>query len=471
MKFLPSLQWRRRNMPAALRVARDLLVVRYEPKVLPAALPYLSPIDELCETPPPRIMWSAHYIILAMFITLLVVASVAKIDVVVVGGGTVTTQTPPILLQPMDRGIVRELKVSAGDVVRKGQVLAVLDPTFSHADLATVEGQARGVKAQIRRLEAELGGRPLAAFAGATPDDIIQASLYRDRMDQYSSRLRVFDEDIKRLTANLHTTEDDRLSFSKQLDYAKEQEAMRSSLYQSQNGSKLSYLDAQTTLVRTQRDYQDAVNRLIEQQHSLQSKQAERQNFIDEWRRQANESLAAATTEEDKLREATAKATLVNNLVVVTAPADGVVLDVAKRSVGSIVNPAEPLVTIVPNDVPLVADIQIASTDVGYIKQGDEVVVKVQAFPYQRHGWLKGRLLYISEESYSSGGGTESGGGGAVHRGRVQLDSTLLENMPDGARLIPGMTVSAEILVGRRSVLAFFVSPLTRGLHESLREP
>jgi HlyD family secretion protein len=108
------------------------------------------------------------------------------------------------------------------------------------------------------------------------------------------------------------------------------------------------------------------------------------------------------------------------------------------------------------------------------------VVVKVDAFPYQRHGFLPGRLLTVSEESFpvSGMGGTDgalpkstSQGSGAAHRGRIELIKTELEEMPPGARLIPGMTVMAEIKVGSRSVLSYFLNPVTRVFGESIREP
>ncbi len=102
----------------------------------------------------------------------------------------------------------------------------------------------------------------------------------------------------------------------------------------------------------------------------------------------------------------------------------------------------------------------------------------MEAFPYQRHGVLRGRLLSVSEESFSGAGGggpdvqqSSPGAGGAFHRGRVELLGTKLENMPDRARLFPGMTLTAEINAGSRSVLSYFLYPLTRGLRESIREP
>src|SRR5262249_52919949 len=150
---------------------------------------------------------------------------------------------------------------------------------------------------------------------------------------------------------------------------------------------------------------------------------------------------------EAKTSQAMSKAALVNNMVVLVAPEDGVVLEVAKRSVGSVMKSAEPIVTMVQSGAPLVADITINSSDVGYTHPGDDAIVKVDAFPYQRHGFLTGRLEYVSEESFSSSGATDSSSplpaptaqaSGAFHRGRVQLVETTLENLPPGGRLIPG---------------------------------
>lgn len=466
-----------RTLPAHMRRARYWLAVQYEPMVLPDAVPFLNPIDAICEEAPPRFMWSIHYILLGAFLIILMAASFTKIDMVVVGRGTLTTESPPIILQPIERGIIRALPVSPGDVVHKGQTLAVLDSTFARADLTALEVQQHSLQPQIRRLEAELAGRPFETSAKPDGDEALQLSIYSQRQELYASRMKMLDEDVQRLSASIHTLEDERQSLAKQLDYTKELEAMRGELLKSQFGSKLSYLDAQSIRERAAREYQDSINHLSETRHGLQSKQAELNNFSEDWRRQVLESLGNARAELSKVDEARSKASLVNDMVVITAPVDGVVLDVAKRSVGSILREAEPLITLIPSDSPLVADITIQSSDVGHIQAGNDVVVKVDAFPYQIHGLLQGRLLYVSEDSTAireAGGEQQSHlteSGGAIHRGRIQLIDAKLNNLPAGAHLISGMTVVAEVKVGSRSVLSFFTYPLTRGLKESLREP
>jgi hemolysin D len=470
-----------RNLVPALRrpppAGEALSYASSRTAVLHDAIAFQGPIDQISDERPPFLMRSTHYIVAALFISLLIIASLVKVEVVVLGTGRLATDVPSIVVQPLDRAIIREVRVKPGDTVTKGQVLAILDSTFTQADLVSLTAQQGAVTARIRRIEAELGGQPFDVGDDPSPDDKLQATLDQQRSAQYKSQLRVFDQDIQRLRASIRTTEDDRALLTKQLEIAQNVQDMRSTLMQKEVGSKLQFLDSQTNRLRTEQDFRNASNHLIELTIGAQSKEAERQVFIDDWHRQLLEGLVDARAQDHLTELGLAKAAHMNDLVILTAPDDGTVTEVAQRSVGSVLREAEPLVTIVPSNAPLIADITINSSDIGYTKPGDEVFIKIDAFPYQRHGMLKGRLLSVSEESFAanSTGGQDipapPGGGSAFHRARVELLSTTLKNLPEGVRIIPGMTLSAEINVGSRSVMAYFLYPITRGLRESLREP
>lgn len=451
--------------------------------VINEAIEFQDPIDQICEAPPPRFMRSILYVIVGAFLIMLLIAGLVKVEIVVVGSGRLITESPPIMLQPMEKSIVRELRVKPGDVVTKGQLLATLDPTFTQADLSSLTTKQRQLLAQLRRLEAELNQQSFEAGPSPSADELLQVNLYRQRKAQYESQIRALDEELQQKRANIRTTEDDRVAQAKQLDIAKQVEGMRAAMLEKQSGSRLNYLEAQSTRMAVERNYENAGNRLAELKHELQSKEAQRQSFIDQWRNQVMETLVATRTEASLVGEGMEKATLMNDMVVMNAPEDGVVLDVARRSVGSVINGAEPLVTMIKANADMIAEVMISSADIGYAKPGDDVVLKVEAFPWQRHGLLKGRLLSVSEESFPVGGSgvgasgsgmpapSRGGVGGAMHRALVHLVNTKLESLPEGARLIPGMTLSAEIKVGSRSVLSYFLNPLTKGLSESIREP
>jgi hemolysin D len=448
-------------------------------KVLPAAISFQTDLEEIIEELPPRHLRSTHYFAAALFVVILAIAAVAPVEMVVQGSGQITTDAPPILLQPIERAIVRELKVKAGDVVVKGQLLATLDPTFAEADMTSLRAQENTFKAQLRRIEAELSGTAFTPAVANDAHELLQEGLYRQRQAQFASRLRAFDAEISRAEAMIQTIEGNRDFFSQQLGIARDVETMRSTLWQSKLASRLQLLDAQSLRLRAERDHQDAMDRLTELRHTALTKRADRQAFIDDWRRQLMEELVVKRTESARVNEALTKAARLRDLVQLIAPEDGVVLEVAKRPAGSVLREAEPLITLIPSNATLIAEIMIGSSDVGYTKSANPVTVKVDAFPYQRHGMVQGRLASVSEASFSSQGSDGEQQGqvqrrpsfGAFHRARVELVNTHLDRMPEGARLIPGMTVSADIKVGSRSVLSYFLNPVTRGLDESMREP
>jgi len=456
------------------------LFTNMESTVLDDALPFQNEIDAIVEERPPHFMRWTQYLIMALFLMLLLIAWLIKVDVVISASGRISAEKPPIVLQPLERGIIRDMNVHSGDVVHKGQMLATLDPTFAEADLGALAVQQSSIEAQLRRAEAEMKGAPYNPGPLAGSNDRIQYDLYVQRQTQYKLKLQVFDEQIKQLESQIQSVQGDREMLSKQLTITRDVEQMREELMRSQTGSKLQFLDAQSTRIRLERETQDLESRQTSLRSDLQERKSERQAFIDDWQRQITESVASIRTEARRMDENMAKATRLNDLVVITSPEDGVVLDVAKRSVGSVLQAGEALVTIMPNNAKLVADIVIASRDVGYTFPGQDVVIKVDAFPYQRHGLLEGKLQWISEEAAQSSAqmgletstpNIQGGEAGVYHRGRVSLNSVKLLNAPPGAHLFPGMTMTAEIKIDRRSVLGFFLTPITKGLTESIREP
>ena len=442
--------------------------------VTPDAVAFLDPIDRICEEPPPRFLRTTHLLAVGLFLALLAVACLTRVDVVVVAGGRLATDAAPIVVQPMERAIIRSLLVRPGDAVRKGQVLATLDPTFAHADMAALLARQRALTAKGRRLQAEAAGVRFRA-PDFNADAALQDTLYRQRAAEYLSRLAVFDADIARLQATADATEASRAALGGQVEIARQVEAMRATLLQRRDGSKLQYLQAMDARLQAEREQQAAAAQLPELLHSVRARLAERQSFVDGWRRGISDDLVATRAEASTVGEALLKAARLDELVVVTAAADGVVLDVAQASAGSVLREAEPLLTLIPADAALIAELTIRSRDVGELTPGSPVELKVDAFPYQRHGVLAGRLLSVAEES-APGGGASQGGAAAAgvdsyHRARVALLGASLQHLPPGARLFPGMTLSAEIKVGTRRVIAYFVSPLARGLQESIREP
>jgi len=132
----------------------------------------------------------------------------------------------------------------------------------------------------------------------------------------------------------------------------------------------------------------------------------------------------------------------------------------------------------VPLDAPLEAEVQIGAGDVGLLHLGDPARLKLDAFPFQRHGTVPAALATISEDTFaheqgdgqSQSAGADKGGE-AFYRGRLDLGTVSLRNLGSHVRLLPGMALTAEIVIGRRSVISYLLYPVMKGFDEALREP
>lgn len=396
-------------------------------------------------------------------------ASFSHVDRIVTATGRVITLAPQITVQPIETAIVRNVSVQVGDVVKAGQVLASLDATFADADAATTRQSMVSYMAQLRRLESELSGAPGKPFSPNPDEDRLQTALFDQRAEQVATQIAVFDAEISQSATRMRTNDDDRKALEQQVAILRDLERMRQDLSQREVGTRINLLDAQRQRLAAEREALKLTATNVELAREIETARAKRAAYLGDWRAKAADEMMNVRREIEKLSEQMRKSERRNSLVELTAPQAAVVLDVAVRSVGSVVREAEPLITLVPIDVPQEAEIEIDPKDVGSVRVGDRVRIKLEALPFQRHGTLDGEVRVISGDAFQktvNGGQTKP-----VFRGRVKLGDVALRDVPADFRLSPGMTLQAEIRVGDRRVISYFLYPILRIFDESLREP
>ncbi|MFC7397568.1 HlyD family type I secretion periplasmic adaptor subunit [Chelatococcus sp. GCM10030263] len=434
---------------------------------------FQSDAVEIEERPPPRLARLMLYAIAGLIAAAVTWASLSRVDEVAVATGKLVTTQPNLVVQPLETSVIRTIDVAIGDTVHAGDVLATLDTTFTQSDVEQLRSKVATIDAEIARLEAELAGKDFELLAdAASPSAATQARLFAQRKAFRDAKLKDFATRIAQAEATLATSQAEEAVLVKRLATVREIEAMRNTLMQNQNGSKLNYL--QSLDVRLEIDA--ALSRLrgsqVELQHAIEKGATERQAFLEELRRTAIEDLVKARDQHNGAAEELKKAELRRSLVVLTAPAEAVVLDIAQRSIGSVVREAEPLFTLVPLHVPIEAEMSIEAKDIGHVTVGDSVRIKLDAFPFQKHGTISGTLRTISRDAFSTPHGADKQEAGPlIYRARVALTNTQLRSAPSSFRIIPGMNLTGEIKVGQRSVISYFLYPLLRGLDESIREP
>jgi hemolysin D len=431
---------------------------------------FQSETAEIEEAAEPGKVHSALLAFAIMLAALIIIAILMPIDRVVQSiTGKVVTVEPTIVLQAFDQSIIRTLDVTAGDRVKKGQVLATLDPTLSNADVHALQVQIAGDDAEIARCEAELAQRPYNPSPAEGRYGTQQEAYYEQRKAHYDAQLRSYDEQVAQLQATLVKLQTDMARYGDRNKIAKQIEAMRQKLAAAQVGSRLNLLvaaDQQTEMLRNV-DYDR--NAVSETAHQLASANATRQAFIQQWYSGVSYELLTTGKDRDGARQQLAKADLHRGLVRLEAPQDAVVLSLAKLSVGSVLTAGSQLINLAPLRSPMEVELHISAAEVGFIRVGDTTTVKFDAFNASEHGTAQGKVRWVSDGAFDQDDNGQTAA--PYYKVRIVLTKVALHNVPPDFRLIPGMTLSGDIHVGHHSLMMFLTHGIINGFNEAMREP
>lgn len=419
----------------------------------------------------PNRSFSFMYVLSGMLLLSILLMAVVPLDRVVESSGKIVPLEGSLFVQPLDRSIVKEIKVREGDVVRKGQILATLDPTFAKANLEQYEMRGVANRAMVERLQAEVDGRAYSPSRSDADSDL-QMSIYNQRQAELRQSLTDFDARIMALKTSEGRASTNAGNYSQQLAIATRIKDMRSELEAKGFGSKLNTMIATSDRTAVERQMKESQHEAAQIRSEIAALRAQREAYVSKWRNDAGLQLATARRQlNDDKGEAT-KARKFSDFVNLVAPEDGVVLDIGEASIGSIIDPGQsqkPLFTITPIKGRLEAEIAVNAKDIGFIERGQRVTVKLDAYDFLRHGTAQGVVTSISEGSFTQDrDGRQTA---PFFKVRVRIDNARLTNVPSDFRLIPGMTLNGDILVGKRTILSYLLSGAQRASVEAMREP
>jgi hemolysin D len=423
--------------------------------------------------PPPAIKLTLHA--LTAFVGIAVVFMfLTKLDRVVSSqGGKIVPVGQINVFQALDTSLIKSIEVHEGDQIEAGQLLATLDPTFAAADANQLRLQIASLEAQVAREDAELNGKPLVFPERSDPDfhnyAALQQALYDQRRAQYNAQLASFDSKINATQATIAKFQSDDQHYQQRDEVLKKIETMRNTLAEHGTGSQLNLYVSQDARLEVLRYMNFAHNSLVEAKNTLASYQADRNAFVEQWHAQLSQDHVTTQNKLDDARSTFAKAAKHQELVRLTAKAPSVVLSIAKLSVGSVLKEGDPFFTLMPLNTPLQAEIKIASRDVGFARPGDACVLNVDAFNASEHGTAEGKVLWISDGAFTTNDDNQVVE--AYYKARCSIDRTDFRGVPANFRLIPGMTLTGDVKVGKRSVAMYLLGGMLRGISQSMREP
>ena len=435
---------------------------------------FQSETDLVCAAPPPRSLSAAVWLLIALLGAAIVVTLTVSVDKIVTStSGRIVSVQQLNVLQALDPSIIKSIDVKEGQTVEAGQLLATLDSTFAQADVGQLQQQVAGLRAQIARGTAEMGRLPfapnLSTGTQAAPYLALQKGLFDQRAANYAAQLLSFDEKIKQQEATVAKLESDEQRYEEREKISQKVQDMRDTLYKSGSSSLLNLLQATDQHLEMQRTMEFGHNSLIEARHQISALTADRDAFVQKWFADASQEIVTARNSLDQAIAQLEKAAKHQDLVRLTATAPGVVLSVAKLSVGSVLKQGDSLMTVMPLGAAVEAEVNIASRDIGFLKVGDTTRLKVDAFNSAEHGYAEGRVLWISDDSFTTDADNKPTE--PYYKARVSVDDLHFLGVPSGFRLIPGMTLTADVKVGTRLLGRYLLGGTLRGAAESMREP
>jgi HlyD family secretion protein len=233
-------------------------------------------------------------------------------------------------------------------------------------------------------------------------------------------------------------------------------------------GAPLDVMKAQSSAIDVQMKLQNTQGDLKKLTDQRAEVAAERTSYLDKWRSDHNQELVKARQDFAEASETLNKARQMKDYADLKAPVDAVVLEIADRSVGSVMREAETLITLVPDGADLYAEANVAARDVSHLKVGNSVRVKLEAYPFQKFGTIDGRLDVLSADSVPL---KEDEKTQLVYHARVRLLTPPAELIKHGFKVRPGMVLSAEIKTGKRTIASYVMNPILRTADEGMREP
>ncbi len=470
---------------------------RIELAFLPAAL-------EVLETPPSPIGRTILWVIFAAAALALTWASLAQLDVVAVAEGRIIPRARLQSVEAAEAGIVRAIHVREGQRVSAGEPLIGLDPTFADAD-----GESAAIEYATARL-ARVRTEALLAYADgqmitpAWPEDVDPAAIAAEtqaltaRIAALRERLAGVDSRIAGARAARDSARADRQGLEETLPLNEEQLQGRRNLEAEGFAARAQVAQLEERVLTQRRAIEAGLADERQAGAEIAMLRRERQQALEDFRAQAASERAEAEAITATRAQGVRRAQLREGLQVLTAPTDGIVNEISVTTIGEVVEAGAPMATIVPAGSELIVEALILNRDVGFVAPGQQVIVKLEAFPFTRHGYIEGIVEHVSADAIADEAR------GLVFPARIRITGSRLRNvdqrlqslqladnssaeretpMREAARpdqawdaavlatlLSPGMSAQVEVITARRSVLSYLLSPIARAASEAGRE-
>ena len=361
---------------------------------------FAPPLLRIQDKPPAPLAGWMFGMLAALLACVLAWAVFGRLDVVAVADGKLVPSSYLKIVQPAEQGIVKEILVREGERVMAGQVLIRMDPVLARADLKTLETDFHLKRLALRRIDAQLNGGRFARAKGDRED------LYVEVAAQFGANVRAYENALAQEKSLLDKARNDlaaaretKAKLEQVLPHYREQERAFAKLARDGYAGRILANDKERERIEKERDLR-AQEYVIRANRALieQSRRRFAQISAD-YRRQLRTERVETAAQLEKARQELAKYRHRSALLELRAPADGTVKDLATHTAGTVAAPGTILMTLVPADGKLIAEVWVGNDDVGFVHAGQEVKLKLAPYQFQKYGMVDGVVEQVSADA------------------------------------------------------------------------
>ena len=491
-----------RRQPARLPALVSRLPALRRRSAVPARPPvlyteFLPAHLEILERPASPKMAALLWIICGMLTAAIAWSTIARIDIFAEAQGRIQPSGRSKVVQPLDVGRVLAIPVQNGSIVKAGDLLVQLDATQSEADRSSAQQELQSLHAEIARRTTQIVDvqqgvtNPTIIYPQDVPETLRQRdnALFQAEMGLYQSQIDTLSAQVSEKAARNQRLKDNLAARQKIIASLTERLTMKQTLESRQSGSHAAVIDASQQLEVEQRNFMDDKGQVLENDASIVSLQRRLDQAKRDFLATQNQKLSDAERRRADVEQNFVKANDRVQHARILAPIDGTVQQLAVTTVGQVVTSGQALMVLVPSTDALEVMALVQNQDIGFIKDGQEVVLKVDAFPFTHYGTLKGTVKRISNEAVDSQEATASSDASTLARPinnsavsgsqrvqnlvypvTVELDKTIINADGKDVPLLPGMMVTAEIQTGDRRVIQYLLAPVWEAASQAAHE-
>ena len=440
--------------------------LRHEVQFLPAALA----LQEQPVHPAPRYI---QWLLIAFAALALLWACIGEIDVVATASGKIVPSGKSKIIQPSEVAVVKAIHVYDGQQVKAGQLLVELDAKITAADVERLHSDLLAAQVDSARATALLDAiqqdtRPaslkaLIPHANAEQLEAAQRWVQGQYLELRSSLDQVSAE-IDQRSAEIQAAQAWVSKLQESLPITRELSADYKRLLDKAYIAKHAYLEKEQARLDQERELAVQQARVLELKAAKQEAERRRTGVLAQTRRAMLDLQHESNQRAAALQQELNKAEQRDRLTRLTAPVDGTVQQLAIHTDGGVVTEAQPLMVIVPSDQPVEVEAMLENKDIGFVRPGQEVEIKVETFTFTKYGVVHGTVLSISNDAI------EDEKRGLLYSTRIRLKENSINVGGKQIALSPGMSVRAEVKTDKRKVIDYFLSPLQQYADESLGE-